>query len=68
MACLPACIEVVNLLTEPLPETFLSVSDQVSPVYLAYPEVVAHLDPPTSAHWGNLAHLDPLAQWDHQVT
>lgn len=52
--------------TEPT-VTFSSVSDQVSPEHLVYLELVAHLDPPPSAHWGHLAHLDPLAQWDHQV-
>lgn len=39
---------------------------KVSLVYPVYLELVALLDPPLSAHWGHLAHLDPLAQWDHQ--
>lgn len=39
---------------------------KVRPVHQVYLELVVHLDPPLSAHWGHLAHLDPLAQWDHQ--
>lgn len=39
---------------------------KVSPVYLAYLEDVALLDPPSWARWDHLAHLEPLAQWDHQ--
>lgn len=34
--------------------------------YLVHLELVAHLDPPPLAQWDNLAHLDLLAQWDHQ--
>lgn len=45
----------------------MAVQDlKVSPVYLVYLELVAHLDPSLAAHWGHLAQLDPLAQWDHQ--
>lgn len=39
---------------------------KVSPVYLVFLELVAHLDPPLSDHWVHQAHLDPLAQWDRQ--
>lgn len=39
---------------------------KVSPVYQVYPELVVHLDPLLSAHWGHPAHLDPLDQWDHR--
>lgn len=40
---------------------------KVSPVYMVYLEPVARLDPPPLAHWGLPAHLEPLAQWDHQA-
>lgn len=53
--------------THVLTTTFLCVSEQVSLVYLEYLEVVAHLDPPSLAHWGRLANLAHLAQWGHQV-
>lgn len=39
---------------------------KVSPVYLVHLDSVAHLDPPSLAHWGHQAHLDSLVQWDNQ--
>lgn len=53
--------------THVLTTTFLCVSEQVSLVYLEYLEVVAHLDNPSLAQGGRLAHLAHLAQWGHQV-
>lgn len=39
---------------------------KVSLVYLVYLEPVALLDPLSWARWDHLAHLERLAQWDHQ--
>lgn len=41
--------------------------EQVSLVHLVFLELAVFLDPLSLDHWANLVHLDPPAQWDHQV-
>lgn len=43
------------------------LSVQVSPVYLVYPDLVAHLESPLLVHRVPWDLWDLEAQWDHQV-